>query len=304
MPIFGAKGIKKISGYGGGSGGGVTKEYLEKNYLTMQEVYNSFASTYWEVVGTPSGESKNIVDLAVGDDLNNAVVDVSNYVVGIEVQASQPSAIFSRTLKGTPNLNGDYLTLEFYTSDTVGGKHITIKLNHIDANDNIINTAVLLVAKAYNYSNYHWLVDTILQKKSAQILQLDNIDFGIITEIINGQQGNTSYFFNHAKCFFYGSTPLSLVNLPYLYSKIGYAASAEIELGEAGDYTSEPLWLRDGFVVRELKAVITDGTEIKGVASDKISFNPAAKTITISIDEDLTGWTAKAQVVYDIEEQS
>ncbi|MDR1195731.1 MAG: hypothetical protein LBL00_04545 [Endomicrobium sp.] len=280
------------------NGGEVSKDYLKQNYLTMQEVYNAFASTYWEIAGASSGQSQMVLNLAVGDNLTNSVVRVDMYTVDTWVNL-RDSTFFRRIIKGTPNNDGDYLTIEL--SIAINGSYPAVKIHHVNADGDVINTVVLLEFSFASIAGTpsRKIITAILQKKSSQLLTLDNIDFGVITEITDESTEPSMLVFDRVDCFFYGSVPIELVNLPYLYSKIGYAAEASIELGEAGDYTSEALWLRSDFVVRELKAVITNGGQIKGVDADKISFNPTTKTVTITINEDLTGWTAQAQVVYD-----
>jgi hypothetical protein len=282
------------------NGSGISKKYLEKNYLTMQEAYNTFASTYWEIIGAASGQSKKLLSLSVGDDLTNAVIDVSKYIVGLEIYASgtgNPS--FNRIIKGTPAQSGDYLTLNLDV--TYSSTSSTIKLKHLSSDGSLINE-VLLLSVSFSGATPNYTLSAVSQKKESQILRIDDIDFGVITEISTSVDGAWRNFFSVADCLLGATIPTALVNLPYLYSKIGYAAQATIELGAAGDYTSGALWLRGGFVVWELKAVITNGTQVKGVSPDKLSFDADAKTATITIDEELAGWTAQIQVVYDVTE--
>jgi hypothetical protein len=272
----------------------------------MQETYNSFASTYWEAVGAMVGQTKTLAGLNVGDNLTGAVIDVSDFAVGIMagMQTNPGQGAYGHIIKGTPNAEGDYLALTITSaySQQYSNRNIVMYLYRFKANVGFINTIVLLQVIRPQTSD---IISSISQKKNTQILQLDGIDFGIITasEKLEGYQNDLIYTSTNAKVLLSPTTPEALVNLPYLRSKIGYSAAAEIELGEAGDYTSEALWLRSGFVIRELKAVMTNSDgQTRGIAADKISFNSTDKTITITVDEDLTGWTAKAQVIYDVEE--
>ncbi|MDR2426813.1 MAG: hypothetical protein LBD46_06535 [Endomicrobium sp.] len=303
--------IKALKGIKENGSGGLSKKYLEENYLTMQETYNSFASTYYEAIGAPSEEITNIKDLAVGENLTGAIIDVSQYVIGSVFQGTriEPDLLYNKIIVGTPNADGHYLQLKlrgYNSANTSNSTIFTISLDleHMSPTNEIINSIELLnciFGVSWNSSSYVIFTTSVInQKKNTQIMKLDNIDFGIITQIILTNPGYLSVAFDGTNFYLSPTVPEELVNLPYLRSKIGYEVAAEITLGEAGDYTSDELWLRADAVVRNIEGVIDNGTIVKPIAAADLSFNPSTKIITVHTDEDLTGYSARVRVIYDV----
>jgi hypothetical protein len=296
-------GTKALKAFGGA--GGVSKGYLSQNYMTMQQIYNSFASTYYETESYYDYSSAiNIENLQIGDNIG--VIDLSGVIVGAGGSGGNlmNNGILAN-IKGTPNEVGEYLRINISGNNS----KISVFLQKLDNSDTVINEILLLSCSlSAGTSQYNgWAtVSEISQKKNTQILNISGLSFGMITAI-SASYGNPAYAIRNGKIKLLpiNEKPIAaqLVNLPFLRAKIGYEAEAEIELGEEGDYVSEPLWLRDGFVVRGLMGIITnyEWTLIRPVAADAISFNPADKTITVSAGADLTGWTARVRVVYDVD---
>jgi flagellar capping protein FliD len=279
------------------------KNNLQDNYLTMQEVYNSFASTYTEIESA-SGAEMPLTDVVIGQDLKYTVLDLSQFTVGKDLGVSLSSTSYNNMIifQGTKTHSLNYLMMycriSWYHDDE---NILTITLIHNKENpgypSSTYNNIVLLDAIIDN----NGIITTINQKNDKVALIVDDIEFGAVTEMNNNGDSKLLKMFKYVNCI-NSLAPSHLVNLPFLRAKIGYDVNAQIELNAAGEYTSEPLSLRQNFSIRELKAVITNGAQIKGIAPDKLNFNIGDKTVTITIDEDLTGWTAMIQVIYDVVE--
>ncbi|MCL1973046.1 MAG: hypothetical protein FWG57_08710 [Endomicrobia bacterium] len=276
-------------------------------YLTAEEVYNSFSSVYYEPSGAPSGTTKNIASIIVGDNLTNAVADVSQYEVGKVFSGTIGTSIKSaqRIIKGTPNSAGDYLELDIFASTISGQSEIRLNLNQRASGGTLIAQVNILLANIVLVSDVNpksVQITAILNKNLTQLLSLGGIDFGLVTSITIPLIGFPSLAFTDANVILNPTPPYVLVNLPSLRKQVGFTATATFILGAAGVYSSSIPWLFEGFTsIRELRAVIKQGNQVKGISPEKLSFDTSAKTLTITTDTDLTGWTAKVTAVYDIE---